>query len=65
MDLDFDSDLDFNLPVQTAYSPIRLFDVPDDCLTTVIYVHMLDPDVLLTSITQAAQNLHLHRECPH
>jgi hypothetical protein len=29
MDLNFDSDLDFNLSVQTGYSPIRLSDVPD------------------------------------
>ena len=29
MDLNFDSDLDVNLPVQTGYSPIRLSDVPD------------------------------------
>src|SRR5262249_46857020 len=30
------------------------FDVPDDCLPTVVGMHMLDRNVLLTSIMQAA-----------
>jgi hypothetical protein len=43
-----------------ATSPIRLFDVPDDCLATVVDVHMLDAAKLLPAVTQAAQNFHLH-----
>jgi hypothetical protein len=63
MDLDFD--LDFNLPVRTGYSPIRLFDIADDPLSPMVDVDVLDPNELVPSVPQSAQNLHLHCECPH
>jgi hypothetical protein len=48
-----DLDLDFNLPVRQATSPIRL-DVADDCLPAVVDVDVLDPNELVPSVTQAA-----------
>jgi hypothetical protein len=44
---------------------IRLFHIADDRPATVIYVHMLDADKLLSAITQASKNLNLGRISPH
>jgi hypothetical protein len=43
---------------------IRLFHIADDRPATVIYVHMLDADKLLSAITQASKNLNLGRISP-
>jgi len=48
-----------------ATSPIRLFDVPDDRLPPIVDVDVLDPDELVPSMPQAAQNLYLHCEHLH
>jgi hypothetical protein len=35
----------------------RPFDVANDCLPTVVYMHVLDADKLLTSVPQASKHL--------
>jgi xanthine dehydrogenase molybdopterin-binding subunit B len=45
---------------ETGYSPIRPFHIADDCLATVVYVHMLDADKLVPAVPQAAKDFHLH-----
>jgi hypothetical protein len=42
-----------------------LFHIANDGLPAVIYVNMLDADKLLTAITQASANFHLHCEGFH
>jgi hypothetical protein len=46
--------------VIAAASPIRFSHIADDRLLSVIYMHMLDADKLLTATTHAAENFHLH-----
>jgi hypothetical protein len=41
------------------------FDVAYDGLPTVIYMNMLDANVLLSPVTQPSKNLYLHRIRPH
>jgi len=48
-----------------ATSPIGRFQIANDCLPTIIHMHMLDPNELVPSVPQSTQNLHLHCEDLH
>ncbi len=49
----------------TAYLRIRPFDVANEGLPTIVYMHMLDADNLVPASAQASQNFHLHRVSLH
>jgi hypothetical protein len=52
----------FAVSANVAYPAL---DVAYDGLPTVIYMNMLDADVLLSAVTQPSKNLYLHRIRPH
>src|SRR5208282_4344836 len=53
--------LPFAVGATLAYSA---FHIADDGLPTVVHMDVLDADKLLTAVTQASKNLHLHRKGP-
>lgn len=52
----------FAVSATVAYPAL---DVAYDGLPTVIYMNMLDANVLLSAVTQPSKNLYLHRIRPH
>jgi len=48
-----------------ALTPIRFFHIADYGLTTLAHTDVLDADGLLSAVTQASKDLHLHRKRLH
>ncbi|MGB6767966.1 MAG: hypothetical protein WBE50_07715 [Methyloceanibacter sp.] len=46
-------------------SPIRLFHIANDGLSTIVHMDVLDATKLLSAVTQASKQLYLHRKCLH